>query len=135
MNDIFEKVYKFEADELEEELWFGANSRWIFRHTWLNTRDGSILPSVCFRRLGNVIEVSWDNEFYRKYNIYYLSEKASFQINRMEFIKVIIMFLKSIISDFRKQDKNLVDWIENLQKKLKFYEIVEEGAENQGLSF
>ena len=123
MNDIWEKVYKFEADELEEELWFGANSRWIFRHTWLNTRAGAVFPSVCFRRLENDVEISWNNEFYKKYNIYYLSEKAGFRVNRIEFIRIVVMFLKSIISDFNERNTGLTDWIKNLQKKLQLYEM------------
>lgn len=48
--------------EAEEEAWFLTRSDWRRRHVLRTGFDGAAVPQVVFRRLGDAIEVSWDNE-------------------------------------------------------------------------
>ena len=127
INDIWEKVYTFEGNELEESLWFDANSEWLFRHTWMNVRGNSILSNICFRRIENYIEVSWDNTCYEKVEIYFSQKKGSFLINRLEFIEIIVDFFKKIIEDLRERSVNSPEslkWIEQFENNLKLCDLI-----------
>lgn len=76
--ELIQKADTFDIDEEDENyLWHHAKRTWIFRHTWFPNRGGSRLPSVYFRRVGENIEIAWNNNFYeKKYRI------CSFQRSR-----------------------------------------------------
>ena len=62
--ELIENANKFDSDsELEFDLWYVVKSRWILNHCWLIARGGSVLPSIFFRRVEDLIEISWDNTF------------------------------------------------------------------------
>ncbi len=48
--------------ESEEDEWFLARSEWREHHALRRAIEGVALPNVYFRRLGDMVEVSWDNE-------------------------------------------------------------------------
>ncbi|MBI4818081.1 MAG: hypothetical protein HY791_17595 [Deltaproteobacteria bacterium] len=59
--DASEVPYQRRSDD-EESAWFSARSAWRSRHA-LRFSDLSVaLPNVVLRRLGEFVEVSWDNE-------------------------------------------------------------------------
>jgi len=49
-------------DERDEDLWFARRSDWEHRHVLGHAFDDSAFPMVVMRRVGDDIEVSWDNE-------------------------------------------------------------------------
>ncbi len=60
--DFFDKSGEFDSDDIEEfHRWFEKRQDWYFRHSWYSNRAGSFLAEVFFRRLGNKIEIEWDN--------------------------------------------------------------------------
>jgi hypothetical protein len=50
------------ADPAAERLWFLRRSEWRNHHALRRAAEDVALPNVHFRRLGEDIEVSWDNE-------------------------------------------------------------------------
>lgn len=104
-------------NSLEFNLWYAAKSRWVFNHCWFSARGGSVLPCVYFRRVKNLIEISWDNSFWEKHNIVFNSRKNVFRINVDDFSAVFINFLLTIICDL-KQRVNNVDLINKLEKQI-----------------
>jgi hypothetical protein len=46
----------------EEDRWFDERSDWFQRHALRAAADGGVFPHIVLRRLGDGIEVSWDNE-------------------------------------------------------------------------
>jgi len=49
-------------DEAQEQLWFEARSDWRQHHALRRAAVDLALPNVVLRRLGDQLEVSWDNE-------------------------------------------------------------------------
>jgi hypothetical protein len=46
----------------EEDSWFQARSEWRRRHGLRRAADDAALPNIVFRRVGEFLEISWDNE-------------------------------------------------------------------------
>ena len=49
----------------EEDHWFEERSRWFARHALRTGFEGAVAPFLMLRRLGEHIEISWDNERHR----------------------------------------------------------------------
>lgn len=48
--------------ETEEDEWFLRRSDWRERHALRRAATDAALPNIMFRRLGDFVEISWDNE-------------------------------------------------------------------------
>lgn len=46
----------------EEDCWFLDRSDWLRHHSWRRALPDATLPNVVLRRLGDSLEISWDNE-------------------------------------------------------------------------
>lgn len=104
---LIENANKFDSDnKLEIDLWYAAKSRWVLNHCWFIARGGSVLPCVYFRRIGDLIEISWDNTLWKKKNINFEFQKGVFQIGVRPFTVIITEFLNAIIGDLRKRISN-----------------------------
>ena len=64
------------------------------------------MPCVYFRRIGDLIEISWDNTLWKKKNINFEFQKGVFQIGVRPFTVIITEFLNAIIGDLRKRISN-----------------------------
>lgn len=101
--ELIESADHFESDNnLEFDLWYAAKNRWVLNHCWLAARGGSVFPSVYFRRVGEYIEISWDNEFWKESDIVFDSQKGAYRVEFEIFSKIITKFLFSIIDDLEK---------------------------------
>ncbi|WP_059051194.1 hypothetical protein [Paenibacillus senegalimassiliensis] len=81
-------------DEFDE--WFSAKQDWEFKHSWISSRGGSYLPGIYFRRSGEQIEISWDNE-----GIY--NDEVSFPyMTGVEYVPIEVFeaVVKEFIGDF-----------------------------------
>ncbi len=104
--EMIEITDKYESsDDSELNLWYGAKSRWIFNHCWFSCRESSILPCIYFRRIGEVIEISWNNKFWQGNGVMFFSEQGTYNINCFEFKKIIKDFLNSVIDEIEKKNK------------------------------
>ena len=98
--ELLEKCDEFETEEDDEMyLWYRANGSWLFRHNWFNNRDGSTLSSVNFRRIGSIIEISWDNEFWKEHGVEFDSMVGVFKVSIDNFKSAILGFLKEILEE------------------------------------
>lgn len=52
----------FTSTEEEEERWFDERSRWAERRVLRTGLSGAVAPFLAIRRLGDHVELSWDNE-------------------------------------------------------------------------
>lgn len=49
-------------DEAAESAWFARRSEWRKAHALRRAGEGAALPNVLFRRAGDRVEISWDND-------------------------------------------------------------------------
>ena len=80
--------------DLEFDLWHFAKSRWIQRHCWLSAKTRSIMPSVCFFRRENSVEISWNNLFWKESNVYFDYDLGYDEVDYNSFRNVIISFMQ-----------------------------------------
>lgn len=114
--ELVEKANDFYSDsELEFDLWYEAKSRWILNHCWLVARGGAILPCVYFRRIGDLMEISWNNTFWKKETINFDFQKGTFRIEFNIFADVFIKFLKSMIYDIKMKVSSIAK-VKELEK-------------------
>lgn len=106
--ELVENANKFDSgSELEIDLWYTAKNRWVLNHCWFIARGGSVLPCVYFRRIEDLIEISWDNIFWKKKNINFEFQKDTFRIEFSMFTVIITEFLNEIIFDLKKRISNM----------------------------
>ncbi len=90
--DFYNKSGDYESEDIDEfEKWFEKRQEWYFCHSWYSSRAGSYLAEVFFRRIGNKIEIEWDNtKLYDE--VHFVNPKGLYYID--------IDLFKQIISDF-----------------------------------
>lgn len=60
--DFYNKSGDYDSDDIDEfDKWFEKRQEWYFCHSWYSNRAGSYLAEVFFRRIGNKIEIEWNN--------------------------------------------------------------------------
>ena len=60
--ELIDSANTFDTDdEIEEHLWFSSEWKWKYRHSWSAVATSAI-PNAFFRRSGDMIEISWDND-------------------------------------------------------------------------
>lgn len=95
--EFYKKSGEFDSDvDKEFDLWFEKRQDWYFRHSWYSNNGGSILADVFFRKVGDKIEISWDNsELYDE--IKFINPKGVYYVSFDFFQEVINNF----VDDFR----------------------------------
>lgn len=90
--DFYIKSGDYDSEDIDEfDRWFEKRQEWYFCHSWYSNRAGSYLAEVFFRRIGNKIEIEWDNtKLYDK--VHFMNPKGLYYID--------IDLFKQIISDF-----------------------------------
>ncbi|WP_019912132.1 hypothetical protein [Paenibacillus sp. HW567] len=111
--ELLTKSLEFDSDNDDEfDEWFSTKQDWEFKHSWFSSRGGSYLPEVYFRRIGNQIEISWNNE-----DLY--AEGISFPfITGVEYVPIEIFdtVLKNYIHDFLKMLRLKTECIDEFEK-------------------
>ncbi|KWX81130.1 hypothetical protein AMQ84_00980 [Paenibacillus riograndensis] len=107
--ELLASSLNFDSDNDDEfDAWFSTKQDWEFKHSWFSNRGGSYLPEVYFRRVGQQIEISWDNE-----NLY--SEEISFTYRTgLEYVPIHIF--DSVLKDY------IYDFLETLGLKTECYD-------------
>lgn len=127
--DILEIIKVADEYETEEEdemyLWYNAKNSWIFRHSWFNNRDSSILTNVYFRRVSNDIEIAWDNGFFEEQGINFISPKGIINLPIWEFKEIIFNFIYKASEEldnrkYHNEEEKLL--LSSLIKKIKIFE-------------
>ena len=91
--ELYENSH-FESDnEDEEDAWYDIRYEWFYDHSWLSSRAGGFLARLFFRRIGNMIEISWDN---RKL---FTEENVEF-INPVGVFYVEVDYMEKVVTDF-----------------------------------
>jgi len=91
--DFFDKSGEFDSDDIEEfSRWFEKRQDWYFRHSWYSSRAGSFLADVIFRRVGENIEIEWDNTLLYE-GIEFINPKGIYYVNKNVFRQVINDFI------------------------------------------
>ncbi|EAG3548937.1 DUF5984 family protein [Listeria monocytogenes] len=123
--ELISEADQYESEDIiEEYLWNSAKSTWIFKHNWFSYREGSILPQVYFRRVGNDIEICWDNDFWQESGIEFQMTKGSVRIEKDNFVKTITEFIRSFLtkaSELTNDEEQQIK-IENLSRQLQLIE-------------
>lgn len=96
----WEKVEAGDDEEIVkmEEICEALDS-WGRRHNWSFYRDQSFIPNVAFRKFGDYIEISWDNDrLFEEYDVEYVYKfgQALVDIKRFE------LTINDLIFEYRK---------------------------------
>ncbi|ENQ3105783.1 hypothetical protein ACEOWJ_001770 [Bacillus cereus] len=105
--ELLENCLEFDSDNEDEfDEWFDKKQDWEFKHSWFSSRAGSFFPDVFFRRVGDEIEIAWNNEST------YISEGVSF-INSMGFEYVPSSIFEVSVKNF------IENFLDNLMQNSK----------------
>lgn len=58
--ELYRNSMIFNGSEDEEDKWYTQVQDWLWRHSWVEASTGSYLATVFFRRVGDQMEISWD---------------------------------------------------------------------------
>ena len=96
--DFYQKSGDFDSDDIDEfDRWFEKRQEWYFCHSWYSNRAGSYLAEVFFRRVGNRIEIEWDNtNLYEK--VRFVNPKGLYYIDVNLFKQIICEFVSDFFS-------------------------------------
>lgn len=117
--ELINSANKFETDdEIEEYLWYSSERNWIFRHSWRAVSE-TVISNTFFRRTGDMIEVSWDNSFWREKNVEFISLVGT-QLIELETFRVVVLdflfdLLNSININYKEGAHIVKGWVSNLQ--------------------
>ena len=99
------ELYENQTDELVIEITEDdpedMNFLWHDRHCLFMAYDGSYLPLMYFRRVGNDIEINWDNEGHSEEDCRFLNLEGLVYIQKEIFLEVVVAFVKSFIQLFK----------------------------------
>ncbi|WP_229521598.1 hypothetical protein [Paenibacillus monticola] len=87
----------FDSDNDDEfDAWFSKKQNWEFKHSWFASRGGSNLLDIYFRKIGQQIEITWNNEELYQEGISFLCSTG------LEYVPIHIFesVLKNYIHDF-----------------------------------
>ncbi len=59
--ELYANSFSFDGTDDEEDRWYTQVQDWLWRHSWVEASAGSYLATVFFRRVGDRMEISWDN--------------------------------------------------------------------------
>ncbi|HEY4243724.1 MAG TPA: hypothetical protein VGM88_28120 [Kofleriaceae bacterium] len=78
-------------EPLEEEQWFLQRSAWRHHHALRRAAEDVALPNVVFKRLGDDVEVSWDNDAWAppRRGMYFVEKRGVELVRASAFAKVV----------------------------------------------
>lgn len=99
--------------ELEEDEWFLARSEWRRHHALRRAVEGVALPNVYFRRLGDMVEVSWDNETWAtpRPGLRFIEQRGTELISARVFSRVIQETLYEVASALNDRNPDHADML------------------------
>lgn len=115
--ELLNNSLNFDSEDDDEfDEWFSKKQDWEFKHSWFSSRGGAYLPDAFFRRIGDKMEISWNNDD--------LYEDISFvHMRGVELIPICFFesVVKAFIHDFMKilrSKTEYIDQFEVLSKKV-----------------
>lgn len=117
--ELINSSNKFETDDdIQEYLWYSSECNWILRHSWRAISE-SVISNTFFRRTEDMVEVSWDNHFWKEQNIEFISLVGTELIELETFRVVVLEFLFDLINSVklnREEDAFIVKgWVSELR--------------------
>ena len=85
--ELYANSFQFTGNEEEEFDWYTQVQNWLFRHSWVNASAGSYLATVFFRRVGENMEISWDNSNHP--HVAFVNQQGKYCVDLMEFDKTV----------------------------------------------
>ena len=108
--------------EHDEETWFLSRSEWRQHHALRRAAEDLALPNVVFRRLGDDLEVSWDNETLSasRPNLHFQQLRGRELVLARDFAEVVTTALRetSLALAARSRMESLVEFHERCQALL-----------------
>ena len=91
--DFYNRSGDFNSDDMDEfDKWYEKRQEWYFGHSWYSNRAGSYLAEVLFRRVGNEMEIEWDNTgLYEEVN--FVNPKGLYYVDIALFQKIVDEFV------------------------------------------
>lgn len=85
--ELCEISYKLDIDDVEQ---YEILQDWVFKHSWLSAREGSYLADIYFRKVGNKIEISWDNSnTFKEDGIIFIFPKGRYEVDIIQFKEIM----------------------------------------------
>lgn len=102
--------------DCEEDEWFLARSEWRMHHALRRSVEGVALPNVYFRRLGDMVEVSWDNETRAtpRPGLRFVEQRGTEIIPARLFSKIIQQTLFEVASALKDRRPDRVDLVASI---------------------
>jgi len=97
--ELYQNSGEFDSEDDDTfDSWYEKRQDWSFRHSWYSSRAGGYLADVYFRKVGDKIEISWDNcNLYD--NIEFLNPVGLCYIELKQFKGIIENFIKAFRLD------------------------------------
>src|SRR5690606_7778077 len=91
-----------------ERRWFLRRSEWRHHHALRRAAEDVALPNVVFKRLGDQVEVSWDNESWGapRHGLQFVETRGRELVSAASFGGVIRETLVEVLSSLAKKTSN-----------------------------
>lgn len=103
--ELYKHSGNFDSDDDDEfDSWFEKRQDWYFNHSWYSNNGGSYLADVIFRRVGDTIEIAWDNiELHSEVN--YINPKGVYYVPLKLFQDVVDNFIEDFMLEVSASDE------------------------------
>lgn len=93
-----------------ERRWFLRRSEWRHHHALRRSAENVALPNVVFRRLGENIEISWDNESWcsPRPDLYFVEKRGRELVPALAFANVLRAALVEVLAELARKTSNQV---------------------------
>lgn len=99
---LYENSGEFDSlDDNEFDSWYEIRYDWVCRHSWFSSRKGGYLADIYFRKVGNKIELSWDNRNLFD-NVRFINPIGLKYVEKKYFENIIERLIISFKNDIRK---------------------------------
>ena len=89
-----ENAREFDSDdEAEFDSYYDMLDDWNMRHRWHTASAGAVLPVVYFQQVGEVIEISWNNNGFED-EVLFKNISGGVRVDKEKFYSVVDLFLK-----------------------------------------
>ena len=85
---------EFDSEDIEEfDAYYDKLDEWYLRHRWHTASEGGVLADVYFQKIGNLVEISWNNEDLDE-DVHFVNTIGGDKVDKDEFVTVVDAFLK-----------------------------------------
>ena len=88
-----ENAREFDSDDEEFDSYYDMLDDWNMRHRWHTASAGAVLPDVYFQQVGEVIEISWNNNGFED-EVLFKNISGGVRVDKEKFYSVVDLFLK-----------------------------------------